>query len=166
MIQPNHFCDYSRRRETTVRFRYGIFHADGTSLPVVFDAFHNAPLRWYTHPYGHRYRVFHENLRLVAVGQSDPVPPDAAYEGLVEAFAAQNLQRVSLPRREEDMRRWGAGRCVGRYGRPVCEVDAGLTRAAGRQEGAAEDGARWGVSGEKEKRVQQGNLCRYFPRDI
>lgn len=70
MIQPNHTCRYTSLRQTEVRYRDGIFHAAGTSLPVLLDAFRDEPLRWYFSEYGERYGGVAENLRLIAVDGS------------------------------------------------------------------------------------------------
>lgn len=84
MIKPNHECGWSSKRTTQVGFADRSFFSAGTSLPVLFDAFREEDLRWYTHAYGYYiHRGEPENLWLIAVDpQTVGIPQVEPYTDL------------------------------------------------------------------------------------
>ena len=59
MLKANHICSWSHFWHTGIKYQGGCFDTGCTSLPVLFDAFRQEPLRWYLLAYGNVYHGEH-----------------------------------------------------------------------------------------------------------
>ncbi len=82
MLKPNHVCAWSHSRRTVLKYQGSRFETEGTSLPVLLDAFRqeaetevSSRLRWYSLAHGEVHGGEHENLTLIAADADAPGLP-------------------------------------------------------------------------------------------